>query len=223
MRHRGGRVELVQALLDVVLHLDVHLFELTRDHGAWVYAILFLIVFSETGFVVTPFLPGDSLLFVAGAVAAKGGMDVIVLMAFLLIAAIAGNQLNFAIARWLGPLIMASPRGARILKPEHVARTQAFFERHGGKTIVLSRFVPIVRTYAPFVAGLGGMRLGRFAAYNVLGALAWIVSLVVAGYFFGNLPIIRENLTVVVRGIVVLSVLPAAIEVIRARVAAHTG
>lgn len=207
-------------LLDFIMHLDVHLFELTRDYGIWVYAILFLIIFSETGFVVTPFLPGDSLLFVAGAVAAKGGMDVLVLMVVLIIAAIAGNQLNFAVGRWLGPRIMASPRGARILKPAHIARTQAFFERHGGKTIVLSRLVPIVRTYAPFVAGLGGMPLGRFTAYNVIGAFTWIVSLVMAGYFFGNLPVISENLTAVVLGIVVLSVLPAIIEVIRGRRAA---
>ena len=210
-------------LLDFIVHLDVHLFELTRDYGVWVYAILFFIIFSETGFVVTPFLPGDSLLFVAGAVAAKGGMDVLVLMVLLVIAAIAGNQLNFAIGRWLGPRIMASPRGARILKPEHVERTQSFFERHGGKTIVLSRFVPIVRTYAPFVAGLGGMPMVRFTAYNVIGAVAWIVSLVVAGYFFGNLPIISENLTAVVLGVVVLSVLPAVIEVTRARIAARRG
>ena len=210
-------------LLDFIVHLDVHLFELTRDYGVWVYAILFFIIFSETGFVVTPFLPGDSLLFVAGAVAAKGGMDVLVLMVLLVIAAIAGNQLNFAIGRWLGPRIMASPRGARILKPEHVERTQSFFERHGGKTIVLSRFVPIVRTYAPFVAGLGGMPMVRFTAYNVIGAVAWIVSLVVAGYFFGNLPIISENLTAVVLGVVVLSVLPAVFEVTRARIAARRG
>ena len=210
-------------LLDFIVHLDVHLFELTRDYGVWVYAILFFIIFSETGFVVTPFLPGDSLLFVAGAVAAKGGMDVLVLMVLLIVAAIAGNQLNFAIGRWLGPRIMASPRGARILKPEHVERTQSFFERHGGKTIVLSRFVPIVRTYAPFVAGLGGMPMVRFTAYNVIGAVTWIVSLVVAGYFFGNLPIISENLTAVVLGVVVLSVLPAVIEVTRARIAARRG
>ncbi len=147
-------------------------------------------------------------------------MDVLVLMVVLIIAAIAGNQLNFAVGRWLGPRIMASPRGARILKPAHIARTQAFFERHGGKTIVLSRLVPIVRTYAPFVAGLGGMPLGRFTAYNVIGAFTWIVSLVMAGYFFGNLPVISENLTAVVLGIVVLSVLPAIIEVIRGRRAA---
>ncbi len=214
-------MELIQVLLDFIVHLDVHLFELARDYRVWAYAILFLIVFSETGFVVTPFLPGDSLLFVAGAVAAKGGMDVLVLMAFLVIAAIAGNQLNFGIGRWLGPHIMASPHGARILKPGQVERTQAFFERHGGKTILLSRFVPIVRTYAPFVAGLGGMRMVRFTSYNVIGAVTWIVSLVVAGYFFGNLPIISDNLAAVVLGVVVLSVLPAVIEVTRARIAAR--
>ncbi len=210
-------MELIQMFIDLVLHLDQHLLQLTRDYGVWVYGILFFIIFSETGFVVTPFLPGDSLLFVAGALAATGNLDLGVLTVALLVAAIAGNQVNFSIGRWLGPKVLASRTGARLLKPEHVARTQAFFERHGGKTLVLARFVPIVRTYAPFIAGVGRMPVPRFSLYNLLGALIWIGSLVGAGFLFGNLPFIRDNLTAVVLGIVFISVLPALIEVIRAR------
>lgn len=210
-------MEVIQLFIDLLLHLDQHLLALTQTYGVWIYAILFLIIFSETGFVVTPFLPGDSLLFVAGALAAKGSLDVWGLMALLLLAAVAGNQLNFTIGRWLGPKVLASPRGARVLKPEYVARTQAFFERHGGKTIVLSRFVPIIRTYAPFIAGVGHMPIARFSLYNIVGAFTWIVSLVGAGYFFGNLPFVRDNLTAVVLGIVFVSLLPAVFEVLRAR------
>ena len=210
-------MDLIQFFIDLVLHLDQHLLQLTRDYGVWVYGILFLIIFSETGFVVTPFLPGDSLLFVAGALAATGNLDVRVLTVSLVVAAVAGNQVNFTVGRWLGPKVLASPTGVRVLKPEYVARTQAFFERHGGKTLVLARFVPVVRTYAPFIAGVGRMPVARFSLYNLVGAAAWICSLVWAGYFFGNLPFVRENLTAVVLGIVFVSLLPALIEVIRAR------
>ena len=210
-------MDLIQFFIDLVLHLDQHLLQLTHDYGVWVYGILFLIIFSETGFVVTPFLPGDSLLFVAGALAATGNLDVRVLTVSLVVAAVAGNQVNFTVGRWLGPKVLASPTGARVLKPEYVARTQAFFERHGGKTLVLARFVPVVRTYAPFIAGVGRMPVARFSLYNLVGAAAWICSLVWAGYFFGNLPFVRENLTAVVLGIVFVSLLPALIEVIRAR------
>ena len=210
-------MDLIQFFIDLVLHLDQHLLQLTHDYGVWVYGILFLIIFSETGFVVTPFLPGDSLLFVAGALAATGNLDVRVLTVSLVVAALAGNQVNFTVGRWLGPKVLASPTGVRVLKPEYVARTQAFFERHGGKTLVLARFVPVVRTYAPFIAGVGRMPVARFSLYNLVGAAAWICSLVWAGYFFGNLPFVRENLTAVVLGIVFVSLLPALIEVIRAR------
>ena len=210
-------MDLIQFFIDLVLHLDQHLLQLTRDYGVWVYGILFLIIFSETGFVVTPFLPGDSLLFVAGALAATGNLDVRVLTVSLVVAAVAGNQVNFTVGRWLGPKVLASPTGVRVLKPEYVARTQTFFERHGGKTLVLARFVPVVRTYAPFIAGVGRMPVARFSLYNLVGAAAWICSLVWAGYFFGNLPFVRENLTAVVLGIVFVSLLPALIEVIRAR------
>ena len=210
-------MDLIQFFIDLVLHLDQHLLQLTHDYGVWVYGILFLIIFSETGFVVTPFLPGDSLLFVAGALAATGNLDVRVLTVSLVVAAVAGNQVNFTVGRWLGPKVLASPTGVRVLKPEYVARTQAFFERHGGKTLVLARFVPVVRTYAPFIAGVGRMPVARFSLYNLVGAAAWICSLVWAGYFFGNLPFVRENLTAVVLGIVFVSLLPALIEVIRAR------
>ena len=210
-------MDLIQFFIDLVLHLDQHLLQLTHDYGVWVYGILFLIIFSETGFVVTPFLPGDSLLFVAGALAATGHLDVRVLTVSLVVAALAGNQVNFTVGRWLGPKVLASPTGVRVLKPEYVARTQAFFERHGGKTLVLARFVPVVRTYAPFIAGVGRMPVARFSLYNLVGAAAWICSLVWAGYFFGNLPFVRENLTAVVLGIVFVSLLPALIEVIRAR------
>ena len=210
-------MDLIQFFIDLVLHLDQHLLQLTHDYGVWVYGILFLIIFSETGFVVTPFLPGDSLLFVAGALAATGNLDVRVLTVSLVVAAVAGNQVNFTVGRWLGPRVLASPTGVRVLKPEYVARTQAFFERHGGKTLVLARFVPVVRTYAPFIAGVGRMPVARFSLYNLVGAAAWICSLVWAGYFFGNLPFVRENLTAVVLGIVFVSLLPALIEVIRAR------
>ena len=210
-------MDLIQFFIDLVLHLDQHLLQLTHDYGVWVYGILFLIIFSETGFVVTPFLPGDSLLFVAGALAATGNLDVRVLTVSLVVAAVAGNQVNFTVGRWLGPKVLASPTGVRVLKPEYVARTQTFFERHGGKTLVLARFVPVVRTYAPFIAGVGRMPVARFSLYNLVGAAAWICSLVWAGYFFGNLPFVRENLTAVVLGIVFVSLLPALIEVIRAR------
>jgi len=207
-------VELLATLWDLVVHLDRHLLELTQAYGTWVYAILFVVIFSETGFVVTPFLPGDSLLFVLGALAAGGALDIWTLNVLLVVAAIAGNQVNFAIGRYLGPRIFKSG-GARFLKPEYLERTHRFFERHGGKTIIITRFVPIVRTYAPFVAGLGAMEPDRFTAYNIAGGVLWIVSLTLAGYFFGNIPIVKNNLTLVIFGIIFLSILPGIIEYLR--------
>ncbi|MFN0041435.1 MAG: DedA family protein [Burkholderiales bacterium] len=209
-------MELLSALVDLVLHLDQHLRTLTDNYGNWVYVILFLIVFLETGVVVTPFLPGDSLLFVAGALAASGALDVNLLVVLLILAAVLGDSLNYSIGHFLGPRVFGF-RDSRFFKRAYLEKTQAFFARHGGKTIVIARFVPIVRTYAPFVAGIGTMHYRRFLAFNVGGAILWVTSLTWAGYFFGNLPIVRNNLTAVILGIVFLSILPGLIELWRGR------
>ena len=209
-------MDLLSGFVDVILHLDVHLRELAQTYGAWVYAFLFLIVFLETGVVVTPFLPGDSLLFVAGTIAAAGELNVHVLVLILAVAAIAGDSLNYAIGRYLGPRVFRF-EDSRFFKRAYVDRTHAFFERHGGKAIIIARFVPIIRTYAPFVAGIGAMNYRRFLMFNVTGAVLWVVLLTYAGFFFGNLPLVRNNLTAVILGIIVLSVMPAMIEFWRAR------
>jgi membrane-associated protein len=209
-------VEILSAFIDLVLHLDRHLLALTQEYGVWVYAILFLIVFLETGVVVTPFLPGDSLLFVAGTLAAAGELNVHTLAALLIVAAILGDSLNYSIGRFLGPKVFRY-EDSRFFKRAYLEKTQAFFDRHGGKAIVIARFVPIIRTYAPFVAGIGAMRYPRFLAFNVGGALLWVISLTYAGYFFGNLPFIKNNLTIVILGIIFVSILPGLIEVWRAR------
>jgi membrane-associated protein len=200
-------LELLAQFLDVVLHLDRHLVAMVQEYGVWVYAILFAIIFSETGFVVTPFLPGDSLLFVAGAVAASGAMDVHLLVVLLVLAAVAGNTVNYAIGRWLGKRFFTD-RGSRWLNPRHLDKAHAFYEHHGGKAVIISRFLPIVRTYIPFVAGLGAMDPGRFTAFNVAGGVLWVASLAYAGYFFGNIPWIKGNLTLIIVGIIVVSLLP---------------
>ena len=194
-------------LLDIVLHLDTHLLNLVAEYGVWIYAILFAIIFSETGFVVTPFLPGDSLLFVAGAIAASGAMDVNLLALTLAVAAIAGNMVNYAIGRWLGKRFFTD-RGSRWLNPKHLDKAHAFYEEHGGKAVVISRFLPIVRTYIPFVAGLGAMEPGRFTMFNVAGAVLWVGSLTYAGFFFGNIPWIKGNLTAIIVGIIAVSLVP---------------
>ena len=209
-------MDLLSSFVDVILHLDLHLRELAQTYGGWVYAFLFLIVFLETGVVVTPFLPGDSLLFVAGTIAAAGELNVHVLVLFLIAAAIAGDSLNYAIGRYLGPRVFRF-EDSRFFKRAYVDRTHAFFERHGGKAIIIARFVPIIRTYAPFVAGIGAMDYRRFFIFNVTGAVLWVVLLTYAGFFFGNLPLVRNNLTAVILGIIVLSVMPAIIEFWRAR------
>jgi membrane-associated protein len=209
-------MELVSGFVDVVLHLDVHLVRMVAEYGVWIYAILFAIIFSETGFVVTPFLPGDSLLFVAGAVAATGGMNAHLLALALVAAAFLGNTTNYAIGRWLGRHFFTD-RGSRWLNPEYLDRAHAFYERHGGKAVVLSRFVPIVRTYIPFVAGMGSMTPSRFTAFNLAGAVAWVCLLVYAGFFFGNIPWVKGNLTAIILGIVALSLLPVVIAWLRAR------
>ena len=209
-------MELLVSFIDIVLHLDRHLQALVAQYGPWIYLILFLIIFCETGLVVTPFLPGDSLLFVAGAVAAAGGMDVHLLVLLLIIAAILGDTVNYWFGNYLGPKVFHD-RDSRWLNRKHLERTHAFYERHGGKTIVIARFVPIIRTYAPFVAGIGAMSYARFLAYNVGGAVLWVASLAYAGYFFGNIPIIRNNLMLVIIGIIILSIMPGVIEYLRQR------
>ena len=205
-------------LLDVILHLDVHLVRWVEAYGIWIYAILFAIIFSETGFVVTPFLPGDSLLFVAGAIAATGAMNVHLLAALLIAAAILGNSVNYAIGRWLGKTFFRD-RGSKWLNPAHLDKAHAFYERHGGKAIVISRFLPIVRTYVPFVAGMAAMEAKMYTAYNVAGGVLWVASLLYAGYFFGNIPWIKGNLTAIIIGIIVVSLLPLVIAYLKSRFA----
>ncbi len=209
-------MELIAGFLDILLHLDRHLQWLVANYGAWIYAILFLIIFCETGLVVTPFLPGDSLLFAAGAVAAAGGLDVHLLAVLLIAAAVLGDTVNYAIGHYVGPRVFHY-ENSFWLNRGHLDRAHAFYERHGGKTIVIARFVPIIRTYAPFVAGIGAMTYRRFLAYNVGGAVLWVVSLAYAGYFFGNIPIVKENLSLVLMGIIVLSILPGVFEYWRHR------
>ena len=209
-------MELVTGFIDVVLHLDRHLQWLVTNYGVWIYAILFAIIFCETGLVITPFLPGDSLLFVAGAVAAGGGMDVHALFAVLVLASFSGDNTNYWTGRYVGPRIF-SRENSRLLNPAHLARTQSFYERYGGKTVLIARFVPIVRTFAPFVAGMGRMAYARFVAFAFGGAVLWIGSLTYAGYFFGNLPVVKNNLTLVIIGIVLLSISPGIVEYVRAR------
>ena len=209
-------MELLAPLIDLVIHLDDHLQALVVDYGAWAYLILFLIVFCETGLVVTPFLPGDSLLFVAGAIAAAGGMNIHLLVLLLFIAAVLGDAVNYGVGHYLGPRVFKSAE-SRWLNPGHLQRAHAFYERHGGKTIIIARFVPVVRTYAPFVAGAASMSYPRFALYNVAGAALWVISLGYAGYFFGNIPAIRDNLTLVIIAIIIASILPGVIEYLRHR------
>jgi membrane-associated protein len=209
-------MELVASLWDLAVHLDRHLAEFVAQHGVWVYALLFAIVFCETGLVVTPFLPGDSLLFVAGTLAAAGGMDITVLMATLVAAALCGDNVNYWIGRYVGPRVFHYER-SRWFNPRYLARAHAFYERHGGKTIILARFVPIVRTYVPFVAGVGTMPYLRYLAFCVLGALLWVLSLCLAGFWFGNIPAVKANLALVIAAIVAVSVSPGIFAWLKAR------
>ena len=204
-------MDLIHWFIDVVLHLDKHLVELLGQYGLWVYAILFAIVFAETGSVVTPFLPGDSLLFAAGALAAvdtSGTLSAPALSLVLVVAAVSGNTVNYHIGRWIGPPAFSGKY--RWLKVDYLKRTEAFFDKHGSMTIVLSRFAPIIRTCAPFVAGVARMPYARYQAYNVAGGLAWVLAFVWAGFFFGNIPFIKENFGLVTIGIVVISLIPVA-------------
>ena len=202
-------------LVDVLLHLDRHLSDVIQDYGMWTYLILFLIVFCETGLVVTPFLPGDSLLFAVGTFAALGALDLALVIVLLTVAAILGDSVNYAIGARVGPRVFHEQ--SRFLNRRHLERTHAFYERHGAKTIVIARFVPVVRTFAPFVAGIGQMRYTRFLFYNVAGGAGWIVILVAGGYLFGNIPVVRRNFSLVIFAIIVLSILPALVEVARQR------
>ena len=203
-------MEYLATFIDIILHLDKHLAVLVQQYGIWIYAILFAIIFSETGFVVTPFLPGDSLLFVAGALAALGGMDIGVLIAVLVAAAVLGNMLNYQIGRYLGPRVF-NWESSRFFNKVALEKTHAFYEKHGGKTLVISRFLPLFRTFAPFVAGIGAMSYSRFTYFNLIGAMTWVGSLTLAGYFFGNLPWVQQNLTAVILGIIVVSLIPVFI------------
>jgi len=209
-------VELLLSGWDLLVHLDRHLATLLQQHGAWVYLLLFAIIFCETGLVVTPFLPGDSLLFIAGALAAGGEIDVHLLALLLVAAAVLGNTVNYSIGRFIGPKVFHWEE-SRFFNRRALDRAHAFYEKHGGKTIVITRFVPILRTFAPFVAGIARMTYLNFTAYNLAGALAWVLSLLYAGYWFGNVPFVKENLTWVILGIVVLSVTPLAFEYVRQR------
>lgn len=208
-------LELIQQLLDFILHIDKHLIEIVQEYRTWTYLILFLIIFAETGFVVTPFLPGDSLLFAAGAIIAnpESGLNIFLMCILLIIAAISGDLVNYHIGNYVGPIAFSGKY--KLLKKEYLDKTQAFYEKHGGKTIIYARFVPIIRTFAPFVAGIGTMSYSRFALYNVSGAIFWVTSFLFIGYFFGGLPIIKNNFTYVIFGIIILSILPPVIEVIR--------
>ena len=205
-------------ILDFILHIDKHLVALTAQYGLWVYAILFLIIFCETGLVVTPFLPGDSLLFASGAVVAssQGSLNIHIIVLILLTAAIVGDAVNFMIGKYFGEKLFSNPN-SKIFKQEYLSKTHAFYEKYGGKTIILARFVPIVRTFAPFVAGMGNMHYGRFLRYNIIGALVWVLSLTYLGYIFGNLPFVKDNFGKVVIGIIVVSVLPMLVEFVRTK------
>ncbi|RAK66706.1 DedA family protein [Hymenobacter edaphi] len=210
-------MEILKDFVDIVLHLDKHLNELVQQYGIWTYAILFLIIFVETGVVVLPFLPGDSLLFAAGSLAALNGspLNVGLLMLLLIVAAVLGDALNYHIGDFIGPRVFR--RDYRFLKREHLLRTQQFYEKHGAKTIILARFIPIIRTFAPFIAGVGTMSYTKFLSYNLAGAVLWVVLLTGAGYFFGQIPIVQKNFSLVVLAIIVLSLLPAVFEFIKQR------
>lgn len=209
-------LEWATQLVDIVLHLDHHLAAMVGEYGVWVYGILFLIVFCETGLVVTPFLPGDSLLFVAGALAATGSLDAARLVVVLWIAAVLGDNVNYAVGRFLGPRLLKNS-DARLLRRDYLDRTHAFYERHGGKTLVIARFMPIIRTFAPFVAGVGNMRYARFLAFSVSGGLLWVGSLVAAGVLFGNLPWVKQNLTLVILAIIAISLMPGVLGYLKSR------
>lgn len=209
-------MEFLSNLVEFALHIDLHLIDLCSAYGTWVYAILWVIVFCETGLVVTPFLPGDSLLFAVGSIAAIGALRVEIAIPLLVAAALAGDNVNYWIGHSIGPKVFHG-ESSRFLNKEYLGRTHHFYENHGRKTVVIARFLPIIRTFAPFVAGVGRMKYRTFLLFSILGALLWVCSFVLAGYFFGNIPVVRSNFTIVILVIIVISVLPAVIEFIRIR------
>ena len=209
-------MELLQHALDFILHIDKHLLELVAKYGAWTYGILFGIIFCETGLVVTPFLPGDSLLFAAGALAGANALEIRMLVPLLIAAAVLGDNVNYVIGRSVGPRVFSAEHN-RFFKREHLTRTHEFYERHGGKMLVLARFVPIVRTFAPFVAGIARMRYARFLAFSVAGGTLWVASFCLLGYFFGSLPIVQENFSIAVIAVIFISLIPMVVEVWKAR------
>ncbi len=214
-------MEWLASIVDLFLHLDKHLAVLIAQYGVWIYAILFFVIFAETGFVVTPFLPGDSLLFIAGSLAAtSNGMDVHLLVALLFTAAVLGNTVNYEIGRWLGPKVFAN-KNSRWLNPEYVERTHQFFERWGSAAVIVARFVPFLRTYVPFIAGIGAMSRKRYMTFTFIGAVLWVGGITYLGYFFGNIPWIKANQGLVAIGIIVISVLPIVITMVRAKLASR--
>ncbi|MGJ1206524.1 DedA family protein [Sphingobacterium lactis] len=208
-------MDIIYALIDFILHIDDHLVEIVNNYQTWTYLILFLIIFAETGLVVTPFLPGDSLLFATGAIIAKPETDLNILFMWvlLMVAGILGDLVNYHIGKYIGPKAFSGKY--KFLKKEYLEKTEKFYDKYGGKTIIYARFVPIVRTFAPFVAGVGSMSYAKFASYNVIGAILWVTSFLFIGYFFGGLPIIKDNFTIVVFAIIILSILPPIVEVAR--------
>lgn len=212
-------MELVSQIIDLFLHLDKHLSLIISQYGMLTYCILFLVIFIEAGVVIMPFLPGDSLLFAAGALAANpaNNLNIVLLMALLFIAAFLGDTLNYIIGNAIGPRVFE--KDYFLLKKDHLVKTQKFYEKHGGKTIIFARFIPIIRTFAPFIAGIGTMNYRRFISYNLIGGFVWVVAFILMGFFFGNLPLIKKNFTLVVFGIIILSLMPPLLELIKQRVA----
>jgi membrane-associated protein len=208
-------MDFVRSVVDFFLHLDEHLNQIVTTYGVWTHLILFAIVFAETGLVVTPFLPGDSLLFAAGALAALGSLDLWLLVVLLIGAAILGDSVNYWVGAWIGPRAFSG--NVRFLRTDYLERTRSFYEKHGGKTIILARFVPIIRTFAPFVAGVGAMSYPRFIVYNIIGAVLWVGLFVPLGYYFGNMPTVKNNFSLVIFAIIGISVMPIAVEMFRAR------
>jgi membrane-associated protein len=210
-------LEIISSIIDFILHIDQHLIEIVRDYQTWTYLILFMIVFAETGFVVTPFLPGDSLLFAIAALIAKGGtgLDIFLMGLLLCISAIAGNTLNYYLGSYFGPKVFKPEN--KILKLDYYLKTQEFFVKHGGKAVIFSRFIPIFRTIAPFVAGVGAMPIGRYTVYNVIGGVSWVISFLALGYLFGNIPVIKQNFTLVIVAIILLSVIPPVYAAIQSK------
>lgn len=209
-------MDLLAAFIDIILHLDAHLLALTQQYGVWVYAILFLIIYCETGLVIAPFLPGDSLLFVAGALCGMGALQLEWLVPLLVLAAFSGDNTNYWVGRLVG-IRLLNRVNEKLIRREHLDKAHAFYEKHGGKTVILARFLPIIRTFVPFVAGVGMMRYRLFVLFSALGSVAWIASLTVAGYLFGNIPVVKNNLTLIIVGIIVISLLPALLEFFRHR------